>query len=53
MVVCADHCGHIPEFTICIITNRWISVTKIGKHVSKETFVEASKVVDKPLDVIN
>ena len=26
-------------------TNKWIAVTKINKSVSKETFVEASKVV--------
>ena len=28
-------------------TNKWIAVTKISKSVSKETFIEASKVVVK------
>ena len=36
-----------------IITNKWISVAKVSKPLSKETFVEASKVVDKLLKVIN
>ena len=34
-------------------TNKWITVTKINKSVSKETFVEASKVVVTPSKVIN
>ena len=34
-------------------TNKWIAVTKINKSASKETFVEASKVVIKPLKVVN
>lgn len=38
---------------ICIIANKWISITKISKPMSKETFVEASMLVDKPLKVIN
>ena len=29
-------------------TNKWIAVTKINKYVSKETFIEASKVAVKP-----
>ena len=34
-------------------TNKWIAVPKVNKSVSKETFVEASKVVVKPSKVIN
>ena len=34
-------------------TNKWVAVTQINKSVSKETFGEASKVVVKPLKVIN
>ena len=32
---------------IYIVTNKWIYVVKLKKLVSKETFIEASKVVDK------
>ena len=35
------------------ITNKWISVTKISKPVSKGTFLEALNVVDKPSKVVN
>ena len=38
---------------VCIVTNNRIAVTKISKSVSKETFIEASKVVVKPSKVIN
>ena len=43
----------VYKFSMCIITNKWIPVTKKYKPVSKETFTEASKLVDKPLKVIN
>ena len=33
-------------------TNKWITVTKINKSLSKETFIEALKAVVKPLKVI-
>ena len=33
--------------------NKWIALAKTSKSVSKETFVVASKVVVKPLKVIN
>ena len=32
---------------IYIVTNKWIYVVKLKKLVSKETFIEASKVVDR------
>ena len=38
------------HFTI-ITTNKRIAITIISKSVSKETFVEASKVVVKPSKV--
>ena len=34
-------------------TNKLISVPEINKSVLKETFVEASKVVVKPSNIIN
>ena len=48
--------GSLTAFFIkdvtCIITNKWISATKVSKPMSKETFIEPSKVVVKPLKVI-
>ena len=43
------------KFSMHIITNKLkgTSVTKISKPVSRETFVIASKDVDKPLKVMN
>ena len=38
---------------ICIITEKWMLVTKLSKPVSKETFVEALKVADRSLKVMN
>ena len=37
----------------CIITDKWISVTKVNTIVLLEAYVEALKVVDKPLKAIN
>ena len=43
----------VYKFAIWIITNKWVLVIKTSKPVSKETFIKASKVVDKPSKVAN
>jgi len=50
-----DHYNYsfcIKRLAMCIIIISLIS-DKISKPVTKETFIEASNVVDKPLKVIN
>ena len=37
----------------CVITKKWMPVTRISRPVSKETFNETLKVVDKPSIAIN